>query len=162
MFDLSKVTAASTEQTLLPDGKYTVVCSDAALKDTKAGTGQYIAATFTIKSGEQKGRQIFENFNVENPNPMAVKIGREGIKAFFENSTYTGDFRFETPNDAVVEMFGLIVGIETKVQESKNPEFGPSVRVKKYYKPTPAGTTSATPGNQNQKKAAPASDEIDW
>lgn len=160
MFDLSSVKTTAAEDTLLPDGKYTVVCSDAVLKDTKAGNGQYIAATFTIKGGTHKGQQIRENYNVENPNPTAVKIGKELMKSFFENSSYSGNFRFETPNDAVVEMFGLIVNVETKTQESKNPEFGPSVRIKKYFKTTSAATTQAT-SQVNQKTAsAPEEDEL--
>lgn len=162
MFDLSSVKSTPSPDALIPDGKYTVVCSDAVLKDTKAGNGQYIAVTFTIKTGTYKGQQIRENFNVENLNPTAVKIGREGIKNFFENSSYTGNYKFETPNDAAVEMFGLLVGVETKTQESKDPAFGPSVRVKKYFNPTTAGklTQSSVATPASRLSAPPVDDEI--
>lgn len=162
MFDLSSIKSTNTEDTLLPDAKYNVVCSDAVLKDTKAGTGQYIAATFTIKTGEHKGRQIREIFNVENPNPMAVKIGMAGIRGLFESSNYAGNYKFETPNDAAVEMFGLLVGVETKTQESKDPEFGPQVRVKKYFKLTGGTSATTTPATtQASPSTAPQqTDEI--
>lgn len=160
MFDLSSVKSTNVEETPIPDGKYFVVCSDAVLKDTKAGTGQYIAVTFTIKTGEHKGKQIRELFNVENPNPMAVKIGRAAIKGFFENSSYVGDYKFETPNDAVVEMFGLSVGVETKLQESKDPEYGPQVRVKKYLKPGSGTTTTPATTPASPSTAPEATDEI--
>ena len=56
----------------IPAGWYS--CS-AEIKDTKAGTGQYIAIRYNITGPTHEGRVIFGNINFRNPNPKAQEIG---------------------------------------------------------------------------------------
>ena len=65
----------------LPNGDYIAMISEAELKNTKAGTGQYIKFVWTVMDGEYSGRKIWSNHNIVNPNQTAQKIGREEISA---------------------------------------------------------------------------------
>ena len=58
----------------LPAGKYTCIISDSEMKETKAGTGQYLQCTLQIVDGQHKGRQTWARFNLVNPNATAVEI----------------------------------------------------------------------------------------
>ena len=49
------------------------------MQDTKAKTGKFIKLEFTILDGEQKGRKIWTNLNVVNPNPVAVEIAQKEL-----------------------------------------------------------------------------------
>ena len=65
---------------IIPKGtEVTLKATEAEEKKTSAGTGSYIAVTFEVTKGEHAGRKIWQNFNVNNPNDKAEKIGREQI-----------------------------------------------------------------------------------
>jgi hypothetical protein len=49
------------------------------LKDTKAKTGKYISLEFTLLEGKYKGRKIWTNLNIINPNPVAVEIAQKEL-----------------------------------------------------------------------------------
>jgi hypothetical protein len=63
----------------LPAGWYTAVVNGAEIKNTKAGTGQYIAVRYDITGPSHQGRVIFGNLNIKNPNPKAEEIGRQQL-----------------------------------------------------------------------------------
>ena len=63
----------------LPAGWYTAVVNAAEIKNTKAGTGQYIAIRYDITGPTHQGRVVFGNLNIKNPNPKAEEIGRQQL-----------------------------------------------------------------------------------
>ena len=63
----------------LPAGWYTASITAAELKNTKAGTGQYIAIRYDIIGPTHQGRIVFGNLNIRNPNPKAEEIGRQQL-----------------------------------------------------------------------------------
>jgi hypothetical protein len=63
----------------LPAGWYTASITGAELKNTKAGTGQYIAIRYDIIGPSHQGRIVFGNLNIRNPNPKAEEIGRQQL-----------------------------------------------------------------------------------
>ena len=64
---------------LLPSGWYTAIITEAELKPTKAGTGEYIKVRYDITGPSGQGRVVFGNFNIKNPNPKAEEIGRQQL-----------------------------------------------------------------------------------
>lgn len=60
----------------LPPGDYPAIVSQTDMKDTKAGTGQYIELTIQVIDGEFSGRRIWERLNVINPSEQTVQIAR--------------------------------------------------------------------------------------
>lgn len=71
-----------SSNSVLPAGKYNVVCDDAVIKPTKDGTGEYISARFSVIDEEHHGRKLFTMFNIKNKNEQAVTIGRQQLKQF--------------------------------------------------------------------------------
>lgn len=59
---------------LIPAGWYTAVMVESELKPTKNGDGSYLACQFKIQDGEHNGRTVFDNLNINNPNPKTVEI----------------------------------------------------------------------------------------
>jgi hypothetical protein len=55
------------------------------LKDTKSGTGHYIALTMEIIDGSYSGRKIWDNLNVKNANPTAEKIAQASLTRYFQS-----------------------------------------------------------------------------
>ena len=71
----------ATEFTPLPADKYLAVITASEIKPTKNGTGKYLELTFQVIEGEFKGRNVWARLNLENPNPLTVKIARGELSA---------------------------------------------------------------------------------
>jgi hypothetical protein len=78
-FDVSDLPKGSGEFSPLPAGWYCATISGAEVKETKAGTGEYIAIKYSITGPTHQGRVIFGNLNIKNPNPKAEEIGRQQL-----------------------------------------------------------------------------------
>jgi len=63
----------------LPAGWYTAAITGAELKNTKAGTGQYISIKYDIIGPTHQGRIVFGTLNIRNPNVKAEEIGRKQL-----------------------------------------------------------------------------------
>ena len=63
----------------LPAGWYQVHITGAELRNTKAGTGSYIAVRYDVLGPTHQGRVVFGNLNIRNPNPKAEEIGRQQL-----------------------------------------------------------------------------------
>ena len=59
----------------IPDGWYEVLISSTQLKQTKAGTGEYIALRYNVLGPTHEGRVIVGKLNIRNPNPKTQDIG---------------------------------------------------------------------------------------
>lgn len=78
-FDSTKHEDMQSGFDLIPLGKYLATVTKSDVKETKAKTGKYISLTFTIQYGKYKGRHIFTNLNIINPNPVAVEIAQKEL-----------------------------------------------------------------------------------
>ena len=65
----------------LPPGRYEVIITDSEMKDTKAGTGQYLQLTFSVTGGQHDGRKLWSRLNLVNPNATAVGIAERELSA---------------------------------------------------------------------------------
>ena len=121
--DLSNVKTES-KYDVLPAGTYTFKCQEATVHDTKAGTGRYIKAKLReLKSGTI----LFMNFNIENPNPVAVEIGLGQLKSFLKGAGYHNPESLESLDD----MIGLQCEAKTKIKEDE--KYGKSAEIS-YFK----------------------------
>lgn len=65
----------------IPAGWYSVTITKAEVKDTKAGTGEYIHMRMDVMGPTHQGRVLFANLNLRNPNPKAEEIGRQQLNS---------------------------------------------------------------------------------
>ena len=83
-YDFSQDTTSSYEP--LPEGYYNVIAIESEIRDTKAGTGNYLQFKFEVLDGQHKGRYIWDRFNLRNPNPKAVEIAQENLARFCQSA----------------------------------------------------------------------------
>lgn len=132
MLDLSSVTATGEP---VPNGTYPVVVEKAQIADTKTG-GQMIKIQLKITGDVQGGRNIFDQFNIQNANPQATQIGLGQLKGMMKAFGHPNPNRLES----VTELQGLRGLVVTKIEDS--PGYGDQVRVK-AYKPSVAQADSS-------------------
>lgn len=149
-FDPSEVDDVDFE--LLPEGTYRLAVVDGELKTTRAGTGKYVAIALQVVTGPHKDRRIFDNFNVENPNPKAAQIGRAEFKRFLAALGIT------TAVDLGPAFFARLSGktVEAKVVQELGNDNVNRNKVDKYLGPqgqakAPAG---ATPRARHEERSA--------
>lgn len=63
----------------LPNGWYTTNITQAELKATNDGTGQYIKLRYDITGPTHQGRVVFGNLNIKNKSAKAEEIGRSQL-----------------------------------------------------------------------------------
>lgn len=121
----------------IPEGKYTAVISESEMRDTRAGTGRFLALTFQIIDGDYKGRNLWTNLNIENPNPKAVQI------ALGELSSICRAVGVPTPRDSS-ELHDIPLTVSVKlVRRSDNGEL--KNEIKGYF--ALSGATQQHAGN---------------
>lgn len=65
----------------LPNGDYVAMITEDEIKQTRAGTGQYLKLTWTVLDGQYTGRKLWSNHNIVNSNETAQQIARQEISA---------------------------------------------------------------------------------
>jgi hypothetical protein len=129
----------------LPAGWYTCVVNGAEIKNTKAGTGQYIAVRYDITGPTHQGRVVFGNLNIKNPNPKAEEIGRQQLGELMRAIGLT------TVQDTD-QLIGGQLSIKLDVRESE--QYGASNDVK-GYKSSGSAPPAAKAAPTTPAKAAP-------
>jgi hypothetical protein len=79
-FDVNEMPQGNTgNYEPLPEGNYNATISQAELKDTNDGTGQYIKMRLDITGPSHQGRVVFSNLNIKNASAKAEEIGRQQL-----------------------------------------------------------------------------------
>ena len=127
----------------LPAGWYTATISQAELKATKAGNGQYIKLRYDITGPSHQGRVVFGNLNIKNANPKAEEIGRQQL----------GDIMRAIGLAKVTDTDQLIGGqISIKLEVKQDEQYGASNEVKGFK----SVSGSASPSTPMAAASAPA------
>lgn len=140
MYDFTDVTL-ETPFKEIPEGKYLVQAQDSLLKDTKTGTGKYISVKYRIMTGEFEGRNIWNNFNVENQNPEAVKIAKQTMVQFMSASGLPQN-RWKL--SSVTDLNGLTCGVYIK--KDTNSTKTDAVKIVNFFPSTSLDATASTLG----------------
>lgn len=119
---------------LMPKGDYNAVITDSELKNTTAGTGQYLALTFQILDGQFQNRKLWENLNIKNPNPDTVRIAKGQLSAICRA---TGVMTPKDSSELHNKPLKISVGIGKDQNGQKNRIVG--------YKPRNAGPAAPAP-----------------
>ena len=153
-FDATSV-EPTTAYELLPAGKYRAQIVESEMRVTKNGMGQFLWLMLDILEGEHKGRKIFDQLNLVNPNPTTVEIAQRTLSAICHA---TGKMHVSDSE----ELHLIPMTIQVKIKPPKNgygesnaiaylpPERGAVARA---TKPTPAAP--ATPAAPPKMASAP-------
>jgi hypothetical protein len=63
----------------VPADNYVMHITNSSIEATKKKDGKFIKLEFTILEGEYKGRKIWTNLNIVNPNPVAMEIAKKEL-----------------------------------------------------------------------------------
>jgi len=130
----------------IPAGWYTASITGAEIKNTKAGTGQYIAVKYTITGPSFQGRIVFGNLNIKNPNVKAEEIGRQQLGEIMRAINLAK----VTDTD---QLIGGNLGIKLDVKRSE--EYGDSNEVKGFKTIGVGSSVMPTSAPIASTKAAP-------
>lgn len=112
-----------TESGVAAPGDYTVTCTEAEVRETKSGSGEYIKVKFETENSQV----FFHNFNIKNANPKAQEIGLGQLKTFLR----VGGKKDPNSLKDVMELVGLRCIIKVKVEDKQN-EYGPQARITSF------------------------------
>lgn len=71
--------ANKERSTVVPAGQYVATIVSSETKETRAKTGSYLSMCFKLFGGEQDGRTVWVNLNLDNPNIIAVQIAEREL-----------------------------------------------------------------------------------
>lgn len=144
-FDATGV-APSAPFEALPAGEYPMTIVASEMKPTRAGDGHYLSLTLEVLNGEFKGRKVFDNLNLHNPNPTATAIAQATLSAICHA---TGVMRVNTSEE--LHNRPMLV----KVAQKNDPQYGPGNQVKGYSAYAQQGAPVAAPTYAPAPQAAP-------
>jgi len=139
-FSVSDLPESSKNFSPLPAGWYTATISEVEIKQTKAGTGEYISVKYSITGPTHEGRVIYGNINIKNPSAKSEAIGRQQLG---ELMRATGLAEVEDTD----QFIGGSLSIRLEIKSSD--QYGDSNEVKGFKAvvggsmPTPAASAPA-------------------
>ena len=144
-FDATSV-EPTTAQDLLPAGKYRAQIVESEMRVTKNGMGQFLWLMLDIIEGDYKGRKIFDQLNLVNPNPTTVEIAQRTLSAICHatGKMHVGDSE---------ELHLIPMTIQVKIRPPKNG-YGESNAI--AYLPPDRGAVARTVKSAPAAPATPA------
>jgi hypothetical protein len=145
----------------LPDGIYRLEVIQSEVKPTSKGDGTLLSLRYSVIEPEElKGRLIFGNITLENPNATAQEIGQKQLASLCRA---IGVSEISDSDELHFQGFVAKVGL-SKARTVGTKTYEPRNEVKRYYFPdsddapeigvTAAAAPTAKPANDN--KPAPA------
>lgn len=143
----------------IPAGNYPIELTESDIVPTKNGKGQLFKYTTQVSDGEQKGRLVYGQMNLQNENPQAQEIGQSEFAAL---RTLTGVMSPDDTQDFHYKQFTAVVIIEPAKGEYKAKNaihWGKSIKLANGEEQPPVGKEQekTLPKAANDNKPAPAS-----
>lgn len=150
-FDPNEV--SDQEFDLLPEGVYRVMVNATAVKSNRTSDGNHVSVEFDVIDDRYKGRKLWHNFNVNNPNEKAQQIGRAQMKRFLAAIGITSAIDLASQLPALAKSKTLYVDVvhepdfrdKTKMQE----------KIKKFDATREPSTASKAQGQAYQAPGLP-------
>ena len=143
---------------VIPVGEYNVQIVKSEVTETKAKTGTLLKLQFKVIDGKYKGRIVFGQYNLTNPNAQAVEISRKQMKTLCDSIGKPDGVQDSN------EMHNIPLKIKVGIRPAQGvyPEQNEIKFYSKYDGPAVEGAASATnnPGNPAASDA-PAQQEAD-
>jgi len=120
-------TETDDDRTPLEPGRYVATIVKSEMKKTKANTGHYLSLRFKVAEGPKKGRLVFTNLNLDNPNPVAVEIANKQL-----NSIKVACGFGVTDVEDSEELHGIPMELAVTISPG-NAQYPPSNEISGYY-----------------------------
>jgi hypothetical protein len=101
------------DYTPIPDGWYDVTITEANVKATKAGNGEYLSYRCDVVGPTHQGRVVFGMITLRNPNPKAEEIGNQQMG---ELCRAIGAARLDDSDQLIGKRMAIKVGTESSEQ----------------------------------------------
>lgn len=144
--DLSNVKDSGSFQPL-PAGEYNLIVDEAEVKQTKAGTGEYINLKLKVLNGQYAERFIFTTFNFKNANKQAQDIGMSQLKGFLGAAGMN--------NQKLSNVVDMVGAKAVGVVKIKHDEQWGDKNVVSYFKPYKKENDSLTAGAPKKSEDVP-------
>lgn len=152
-FDATNIDTSS-QYDAIPAGDYEAIVTESEVKPTKDGTGQYLALTIEIQSGQFQGRRLWDRLNLQNRNQKAVEIAQRQMAQLchainvlqVQNPQQLHGKPFvvkvTAKNDPERGMVNEVKGYKAKAAMAQAPAF----QAPRVAAPTPAPASMGQPG----------------
>lgn len=134
----------------IPDGKYPMQIVESEFKKTKAGNGHYLKLKHVIIDGEFKGRNLWNNLNLDNPNPTAVEIANKTL-----NTICVACGKAGVTDSAQLHGIPMTVTVAMKPATKTQPASNDI----KYYEKFDGTVTPDTPPNGDVQESTPVTSQ---
>lgn len=138
----------------LPNGVYALEIEASDVVPTKAGTGTILKTTSVVLEPEDfKGRKLFTNYNIENPNSQAQEIGQRQFASLCRAIGIT-----EVEDSEQLHFHRYVVKVKLG-KPSKDGQYPARAEIATYYFPDQGNVPEpAIDENQPTRVQAPAND----
>ncbi len=92
------------DYTALPAGDVIAKITKSSYKQTKKKDGHYLQLIWKVDHGAHKGRTIFDNLNLDNPNPIAVEIANKCLNSICQAAEKVGVEDSEELHDIPIKL----------------------------------------------------------
>jgi hypothetical protein len=149
-FDATQHDTTQSDYSELPNGIYRLEIEASDVVPTSTGSGTILKTTLVVIEPEDyKGRKLFNNYNLENKNPVAQEIGQ---KQFASLCRAIGESTVEDSEDLHFKAFVAKIGLGKASADGKYPA---RAEIKSYFFPDDDKEVPAPAIDANQPAAAP-------
>lgn len=152
-FDATGVAPAAPLE-LLPPGRYSAQIVNSEMRPTRAGNGQYLWLELDVLEGPHRGRKLWDQLNLVNPNPQTVEIAQRTLSAICHA---VGQMQVSDSEALHFRPLQITVAVEVDSRDKHKPphEQGKQNRVKGYAQIGGAAPARPTPGSVPTRSPAP-------
>lgn len=156
-FDATTVDTTQRDYENLPDGIYRLEVTKSEVKPTTKGDGTILSLGYGVIEPEQfKGRLIFGNINLENPNSQAQEIGQKELASLCRA---IGLSEVEDSDELHFVGFTAKVGLSKQRTGKDGKTYEPRNEIKRFYFPDSddvpeVGISAANDNEPPPKRAA--------
>jgi len=123
-FNATAVEPAKPIQAIEP-GWYDAKIDESEMRPTNNGSGAYLKLRFSIIGSKHNNQKVFQNLNLQNPNPTAVEIAQKQLSAICHSVNV-----LQLQNSA--QLHGIPLKIKVKVRKDPKGQYEDSNEIAAY------------------------------
>lgn len=154
-FNPGSVQADERSYDPLPAGTYAFEVVESAIKQTKAGTGQYIELTLRVADGQHENRRLWERINFMNENAKAQTIGQQQLKALCDACGIQGEL------EDTQQLHGILFNGKVVIEKDKTGQYGDRNTIRSFAPYSASAPAPAAPAPA-PRPAAPTAGARPW